>query len=89
MVEVDSTFFVYECWTLGGAAGGPVVDLDTLGVLGIHYGGKFEKTTGIKYGMGVSLSMLTNDPMWSLAGIQSLSSQHEYVTDTVEANDEH
>ena len=62
-----------------------MVDLDTGGVLGIYYGGKFEKTTG----MGVSLSMLTNDPMWSLAGIQSLSSQHEYVTDTVEANDEH
>jgi len=77
VVEVDSTFFVYECWTLGAAAGGPVVDLDTGGVLGIHYGGKFEKTTGIKYGMGVPLSLLADDPMWSLAGIQPLSNPIE------------
>lgn len=73
VVEVDSSSFVYECWTLSGAAGGPVVDLDTGSVLGIHYGGKFEKTTGIKYGMGVPLSLLADDPMWFLAGIRPLS----------------
>jgi hypothetical protein len=73
VVEVDASSFVYECWTLSGAAGGPVVDLDTGKVMGIHYGGKSGKSTGIKYGMGIPLSSLADDPMWSLAGIRPLS----------------
>jgi hypothetical protein len=52
IVSVEETKLTYECWTMAGVAGGPILDLATGEVIGIHYGGKY-KGGAKKLGFGV------------------------------------
>ena len=54
LVAVEETRLVYECWTMAGVAGGPILDLATGEVIGIHHSGKYEGGAR-KLGFGVPL----------------------------------
>ena len=54
IVAVENTRLIYECWTMAGVAGGPIVDLATGEAIGIHHSGKYEGGTK-KLGFGVPL----------------------------------
>jgi hypothetical protein len=58
IVAVEPTKLTYECWTMGGSAGGPIVDLDTGEVIGIHHSGKYDEETKVKVGYGLPLVAL-------------------------------
>jgi hypothetical protein len=66
ITKVSSDMIKYEAFTLGGMAGGPVVNLDTGEVIAIHFGGHFDEVTGIKYGMGLPLSRINEEAFWKL-----------------------
>jgi hypothetical protein len=57
IVAVEETRLTYECWTMAGAAGGPILDLETGDVIGIHHSGKYEGGTK-KLGFGVPLKAI-------------------------------
>jgi hypothetical protein len=52
IVSVEETKLTYECWTMAGVAGGPILDLATGEVIGIHHSGKYEGGAK-KLGFGV------------------------------------
>jgi hypothetical protein len=52
IVSVEETKLTYECWTMAGVAGGPILDLETGEVIGIHHSGKYEGGAK-KLGFGV------------------------------------
>jgi hypothetical protein len=52
IISVDETKLTYECWTMAGVAGGPILDLATGEVIGIHHSGKYEGGAK-KLGFGV------------------------------------
>lgn len=52
IVAVEETRLTYECWTMAGVAGGPILDLATGEVIGIHHSGKYEGGSK-KLGFGV------------------------------------
>ena len=52
IVAVEETRLTYECWTMAGVAGGPIIDLATGEVIGIHHSGKYEGGAK-KLGFGV------------------------------------
>ena len=54
ITEVSRDMIEYAAFTLGGTSGGPVVDLDSGAVIGVHFAGRFDEATGIKYGFGGS-----------------------------------
>jgi hypothetical protein len=64
LIEVSDQepVFVHDCFTLGGNAGSPVVDLETDQVLGLHYGGYYQAETQTKRNYAVPLWQLTDDP---------------------------
>jgi len=62
-VDELGSSFTYDCWTLAGSAGGPVVDLETGAIIGIHYGGA-HASAAKKLGVGVPLSFFARDPVW-------------------------
>ncbi|MFO0555408.1 MAG: caspase family protein [Polyangiaceae bacterium] len=51
---VEERLLTYECWTMSGTAGGPIVDLATGEVIGIHHSGKYEGGAK-KLGWGVPM----------------------------------
>jgi uncharacterized caspase-like protein len=52
IVSVEETKLTYECWTMAGVGGGPILDLATGEVIGIHHSGKYEGGAR-KLGFGV------------------------------------
>lgn len=63
-IDDSGSSFTYDCWTLSGSAGGPVVNLETGAVLGIHYAGT-PSSAKRKLGVGLPLSFLTREPLWA------------------------
>lgn len=57
-VEADGSSFDYDAWTLAGAAGGPVVDLESGAVIGVHHSGRLLEEEEVKIGIGVPLAFL-------------------------------
>lgn len=57
IVAVEPTRITYECWTMAGVAGGPIVDLSTGEVIGIHHSGKYEGGSR-KLGFGVPVTAI-------------------------------
>lgn len=57
ITEVTDDKLTYECWTTTGVAGGPIVDLETGEVLGIHHSGKY-LGGGKKVGWGTPAAAL-------------------------------
>jgi hypothetical protein len=57
IVAVGETQLTYECWTMAGAAGGPIIDLATGEVIGIHHSGKYEGGAK-KLGFGVPVTAI-------------------------------
>ncbi len=57
IVAVEETKLTYECWTMNGVAGGPIVDLATGEVIGIHHSGKYEGGAK-KLGFGVPVTAI-------------------------------
>ncbi len=57
ITEVTPTRITYECWTMAGVAGGPVVDLKSGEVIGMHHSGRYEGGTR-KTGWGVPLTAI-------------------------------
>ena len=55
ITSVEGDELHYDCWTLRGTAGGPIVDLATGAVLGVHIGGQYDDTRQTKTGFGVRL----------------------------------
>ena len=53
ITEIEDDTLRYDGWTLGGAAGGPVIDLATGELLGVHLGGKYDADRQVKTGFGV------------------------------------
>ena len=65
IVAVEETKLTYECWTMAGVAGGPIIDLATGEVIGIHHSGKYEGGAK-KLGFGVpvtAIEALLNTPI--------------------------
>jgi len=65
IIDVDHDRLTYECWTMAGAAGGPIVDLATGEVIGIHHSGKYEGGAK-KIGWGtpvIAIEALLNTPV--------------------------
>ncbi len=52
IVSVEETKLTYQCWTMAGVAGGPILDLATGEMIGIHHSGKYEGGAK-KLGFGV------------------------------------
>jgi hypothetical protein len=59
IVEATPTRITYECWTMKGTAGGPIIDLATGEVIGMHLGGRYLGGTR-KLGWGAPLSALSD-----------------------------
>jgi len=57
MIAVDPTMLTYECWTMAGVAGGPIIDLATGEVIGIHHSGRYEGGAK-KLGFGVPVTAI-------------------------------
>jgi V8-like Glu-specific endopeptidase len=57
--------FMHDCSTLGGNSGSPVLDLDSHRILGLHFGGTYQKSN-----QAVALWDLRNDPLIQFAGLQ-------------------
>jgi hypothetical protein len=57
IVAVEDTKLTYECWTMAGVAGGPIIDLATGEVVGIHHSGKYEGGAR-KLGFGVPVTAI-------------------------------
>ena len=57
--------FTHDCSTLGGNSGSPVFDLDSHRIIGLHFGGLFQKSN-----QAVALWELRNDPLIQHAGLQ-------------------
>lgn len=57
ITEVAGDKLTYECWTMGGVAGGPILDLATGEVIGLHHSGKY-LGGGRKIGWGTPLVAL-------------------------------
>jgi V8-like Glu-specific endopeptidase len=66
IVAVEEKKLTYECWTMAGVAGGPIVDLASGEVIGIHHSGRYEGG-GKKLGFGVpvkAIEALLKTPVW-------------------------
>ena len=57
IVAVEETKLTYECWTMAGVAGGPIIDLATGEVIGIHHSGKYQGGAK-KLGFGVPVTAI-------------------------------
>ena len=57
IVSVEETKLTYECWTMAGVGGGPILDLATGEVIGIHHSGKYEGGAK-KLGFGVPVTAI-------------------------------
>lgn len=57
--------FTHDCSTLGGNSGSPVLDLDSHRIIGLHFGGAYQKAN-----QAVALWDLPNDPLIQFAGLQ-------------------
>ena len=57
---VDSWTFDYDCFTADGTSGGPVVDLETNTIIGMHVAG-YTPTEGRKRGVAVALTSFANE----------------------------
>ena len=65
ITAVEEAKLTYECWTMAGVAGGPIIDLDTGEVIGIHHSGRYEGGAK-KLGFGVpvtAIEALLNTPI--------------------------
>jgi type II secretory pathway predicted ATPase ExeA len=61
--------FTHDCFTLGGNAGSPVVNLETGQVIGVHLGGQAPTAASPGRKEAVALWMLKDDPMFINAGV--------------------
>ena len=57
ITAVEDDRLTYECWTMAGVAGGPIIDLATGEVIGIHHSGRYEGG-GKKLGFGVPVTAI-------------------------------
>jgi hypothetical protein len=57
IVAVEKTRLTYECWTMSGVEGGPIIDLAAGEVIGIHHSGKYEGGAK-KLGFGVPVTAI-------------------------------
>ena len=57
ITAVEEEKLTYECWTMAGVAGGPIIDLDTGEVIGIHHSGRYEGGAK-KLGFGVPVTAI-------------------------------
>jgi len=57
IISVEEDKLTYECWTMAGVEGGPILDLATGEVIGIHHGGKYMGGTK-KLGFGVPVTAI-------------------------------
>ena len=57
IVAVEEAKLTYECWTMGGVGGGPIIDLTTGEVIGIHHSGKYVGGAK-KLGFGVPVTAI-------------------------------
>jgi hypothetical protein len=57
IVAVEATKLTYECWTMAGVAGGPIIDLATGDVIGIHHSGQYQGGAK-KLGFGVPVTAI-------------------------------
>ena len=57
IIAVEETKLTYECWTMAGVAGGPIIDLATGEVIGIHHSGRYEGGAK-KLGFGVPVTAI-------------------------------
>ena len=57
--------FTHDCSTLGGNSGSPVIDLETHKIIGLHFGGLYQRLNN-----AVALWELRNDPLIQFAGLQ-------------------
>ncbi|MET0781775.1 MAG: trypsin-like peptidase domain-containing protein [Microbacterium sp.] len=57
ITAVEEDKLTYECWTMAGVAGGPIVDLATGEVIGIHHSGRYEGGAK-KLGFGVPVTAI-------------------------------
>lgn len=57
ITAVEETKLTYECWTMAGVAGGPIIDLATGEVIGIHHSGTYEGGAK-KLGLGVPVTAI-------------------------------
>ena len=60
-----NNLFTHDCSTLGGNSGSPVLDLDSHRIIGLHFGGSFQK-----FNNAVALWELQSDPLIQFAGLQ-------------------
>lgn len=61
----NQNLFTHDCSTLGGNSGSPVVDLETHKIIGLHFGGLYQRLNN-----AVALWELRNDPLIQFAGLQ-------------------
>jgi hypothetical protein len=59
----------HDCFTLGGSAGAPVIDLETMQVIAIHVGGRANYNGYYKFNMAVSMWTLADEPLLKEAGV--------------------
>jgi hypothetical protein len=85
ITAVEETMITYAAFTLGGTSGGAVVDLDSGHVIGVHFGGRFDAATGVKYGFAVPLCLTADDALWRSPeiGIQALTPPKHPPAETV------
>jgi Trypsin-like peptidase domain len=57
--------FTHDCSTLGGNSGSPVIDLESHRIIGLHYGGLYQRLNN-----AVALWELRQDPLIRFAGLQ-------------------
>jgi uncharacterized caspase-like protein len=57
IVAVEESKLTYECWTMAGVGGGPIIDLATGEVIGIHHSGKYVGGAK-KLGFGVPVTAI-------------------------------
>jgi hypothetical protein len=57
IVAVEKDKLTYECWTMAGVSGGPILDLATGEVIGIHHSGRYEGGAK-KLGFGVPVTAI-------------------------------
>lgn len=60
-----NNLFTHDCSTMGGNSGSPVMDLDSHRIIGLHFGGSYQK-----FNNAVALWELRDDPLIQFAGLQ-------------------
>jgi hypothetical protein len=59
----------HDCFTLGGSGGAPVIDLETMQVVGIHHGGRANHNGYYKFNYATSIWSLADKPLLQDIGV--------------------